>query len=132
MKDYEAAGKSRRLPADVDEAGLLSDLRDLITAARRRVASVANAIPSLLCWHVGRRFLRENLHEVRAAYGKRIATLSQQLTADFGDGFSSASPRQGAPRNGKRQTRGMEMVSEFSKRWCPRKPPGQVPELRTK
>jgi predicted nuclease of restriction endonuclease-like (RecB) superfamily len=78
--------------ADVDEAGLLADLRDLISAARRRVATVANATHSLLCWHVGRRLLRENLNEGRAAYGKRIlATLSQQLTAEFGDGFSYSS-----------------------------------------
>jgi DUF1016 N-terminal domain len=78
--------------ADVDEAGLLADLRDLISAARRRVATVANATHSRLCWHVGRRLLRENLHEGRAAYGKRIlATLSQQLTAEFGEGFSYSS-----------------------------------------
>ncbi len=36
--------------------------------------------------------MRENLHEGRAAYGKRIlATLSQELTAEFGDGFSYSS-----------------------------------------
>ena len=36
--------------------------------------------------------MRENLQEGRAAYGKRIlATVSQQLTAEFGDGFSYSS-----------------------------------------
>jgi predicted nuclease of restriction endonuclease-like (RecB) superfamily len=75
--------------AAVDEASLLSDLRDLIRTARQRVATVANSTHTLLCWHVGRRLLRENLHQGRAAYGKRIlATVSQELTAEFGDGFS--------------------------------------------
>lgn len=76
-------------PTVVDEASLLSDLRNLIQAARERVATLANSTQTMLCWYVGRRLLRENLQEGRAAYGKRIlATVSQQLTAEFGDGFS--------------------------------------------
>ena len=76
----------------VNEAALLADLRDLIAAARRRVAAAANAGHTLLCWHVGRRLMKENLQEGRAAYGKRIlATLSQELTNEFGDGFSYSS-----------------------------------------
>ena len=40
-------------------------------------------------WHVGRRLLKENLQGGRAAYGKRIlATVSQQLSAEFGGGYS--------------------------------------------
>jgi hypothetical protein len=75
--------------AEVDEAGLLADLRALITVARQRVATVANSTHAMLCWHVGRRLLRENLSEGRAAYGKRIlATVSQELTAEYGDGFT--------------------------------------------
>jgi hypothetical protein len=43
----------------------------------------------LLYWYVGRRLLRENLQGSRAAYGKRIlATVSQQLTAEYGEGFT--------------------------------------------
>jgi len=64
-------------------------LRNLIQSARQRVASVANATTTFLCWNVGRRLLRENLEAGRAAYGKRIlATVSQDLTAEFGTGFS--------------------------------------------
>ena len=75
--------------AAVDEASLLTDLRSLIQAARQRVATVANATQTMLYWHVGRRLLKENLLEGRAAYGKRIlATVSQGLAAEFGDGFS--------------------------------------------
>ena len=75
--------------AVVDEAILLADLRDLIKAARQRVARVANSTHTLLCWHVGRRLLRENLQDGRAAYRKRIVvTVSQQLTAELSEGFS--------------------------------------------
>lgn len=77
------------VPAAADEAELLSDLRSLIEAARQRVAAVANSATTVLCWNLGRRLLRENLQSGRAAYGKQIlATLSQQLTAEFGAGFS--------------------------------------------
>ncbi len=75
--------------AVVDEASLLTDLRSLIQAARQRVATVANATQTMLYWHVGRRLLKENLQDARAAYGKRIlATVSQELRAEFGDGFT--------------------------------------------
>jgi len=73
----------------VDEAGLLSDLRALIQSARQRVATVANSTFTMMYWHVGRRLLKENLQGGRAAYGKRIlATVSQQLSAEFGGGYS--------------------------------------------
>ncbi|MCX5785152.1 MAG: PDDEXK nuclease domain-containing protein [Elusimicrobia bacterium] len=76
-------------PAIIDEAGLLSDLRALIQSARQRVATVANSTQTLLYWHVGRRLLKENLQGARAAYGKRIlATVSQELRAEFGEGFT--------------------------------------------
>jgi hypothetical protein len=75
--------------AEVDERTLLADLRELINAARQRVATAANSTHTLLYWHVGQRLLRENLHESRAAYGKRIlATLSQELIAEYGAGFT--------------------------------------------
>jgi predicted nuclease of restriction endonuclease-like (RecB) superfamily len=76
-------------PALIDGATLLSDLRTLIQSARQRIATVANSTYTLLCWQVGRRLLRENLDQGRAAYGKQIlATVSQELTAEFGAGFS--------------------------------------------
>lgn len=78
-----------KTPALVDEATLLSDLRTLIQSARQRIATVANSTTTLLFWNVGRRLLKENLQQGRAAYGKQIlATVSQELTAEFGTGFS--------------------------------------------
>jgi predicted nuclease of restriction endonuclease-like (RecB) superfamily len=53
---------------------------------------VVNTTQTLLYWHVGRRLLKENLQDGRAAYGKRIlATVSQELRAEFGEGFSYSS-----------------------------------------
>lgn len=75
----------------VDEAALLTDLRELIQSARQRIATVANSTTTLLYWHLGRRLLTENLQDGRAAYGKRIlATVSRELTAEFGGGFGYA------------------------------------------
>ena len=79
------------MPAIVDEAALLTDLRELIQSARERIATVANSTTTLLYWHLGRRLLTENLQDGRAAYGKRIlATVSRELTAEFGGGFGYA------------------------------------------
>ena len=78
-----------KAPALIDEVNLLSDLRTLIQSARQRIATVANSTYTLLCWQVGHRLLRENLQAGRAAYGKQIlATVSQELTVEFGAGFS--------------------------------------------
>jgi len=68
---------------------LLADLRQLITQARPDVARQVNSALVLLYWRVGRRIRRDILKEKRAEYGERIvATLSQQLTQEFGPGWS--------------------------------------------
>ena len=78
-----------KAPGPIDEAALLGDLRTLVQSARQRIATVANSTYTLLCWRVGRRLLTANLQAGRAAYGKQIlATVSQELTAEFGAGFS--------------------------------------------
>ncbi len=76
-------------PVAVDAASLLSELRELIHSARQRIATVANAEQTLLYWRLGKRILTENLSGGRGEYGKRIlATLSQELVVEFGNGFS--------------------------------------------
>ncbi len=78
-----------KAPALIDETTLLSDLRTLIQSVRQRIATVANSTQTLLCWHVGRRLLHENLQGARAAYGKQIlVTVSRELTAEFGQAFT--------------------------------------------
>jgi predicted nuclease of restriction endonuclease-like (RecB) superfamily len=80
-----------KTPAVVDAVGLLSDLRRLIESARQRIATVAYSTQTLLCWHLGRRLVHENLQGGRAAYGKQIlVTVSRELTAEYGRGFSYA------------------------------------------
>lgn len=68
---------------------LLADVRQLITAARQRVASAVNAELTLLYWHIGQRISTELLQGQRAEYGKQVmAELARQLTAEFGRGWS--------------------------------------------
>jgi predicted nuclease of restriction endonuclease-like (RecB) superfamily len=89
-RSRELATVSATTPSD-DPTALLADLRLLIQSARQRIATVANATTTLLFWNVGRRLLLDNLQDGRAAYGKRIlATVSQELSAEFGAGFSYA------------------------------------------
>lgn len=82
---------SGRPTPQVNETALLEDLRSLILSARQRISVVANSTTTLLYWHLGQRLLKENLQNQRAAYGKQIlATVSRELSAEFGRGFSYA------------------------------------------
>ncbi len=73
----------------VNETELIADIRALITSARQRVAVAVNSTQTLLNWHIGRRLFQEDLEKTRAAYGKKIlSTVSQQLTEEYGRGFS--------------------------------------------
>ena len=68
---------------------MLTEIRQLIDSARQRVAMTVNAELTLLYWQIGRRIHAEVLQGQRAEYGKQIiATLAQQLTADYGKGWS--------------------------------------------
>ena len=68
---------------------LAADLRALIEATRLRVARTVNAELVMLYWQIGNRIRRDILGEVRADYGDQIvSTLSRQLTAEYGAGFS--------------------------------------------
>lgn len=67
---------------------LIAELKDLINQARNRVASTVNAELTMLYWQIGLRIRTEILNNERAEYGKQIvATVSQQLTEEFGKGF---------------------------------------------
>jgi hypothetical protein len=68
---------------------LLGDIREMIDAARQVVAAAVNAELSILYRNIGRRINTEVLYEKRAEYGKQIiGTLSNQLTAEYGKGWS--------------------------------------------
>jgi len=75
--------------AGANPTALVTDVRELILSARQTVARGVNAALVLLYWKIGQRIRTELLHEKRAEYGEEIvATVSQQLTAEFGNGFS--------------------------------------------
>lgn len=68
---------------------LLADVRQLIDSARQRVASTVNAELTQLYWQIGSRVNAELLKGQRAEYGKQVvAELAQQLTTEFGKGWS--------------------------------------------
>ena len=73
---------------------LLTEVRELILAARQTVARGVNAALVALHWQIGQRIRREVLGEKRAEYGGEIvATLSRQLTLEFGAGFAEKNLR---------------------------------------
>lgn len=75
-------------------AGLHAEVRQLIADARQQVHQAVNAALTLTHWRVGDRIRREVLREQRADYGDEIvATLSRQLEAEFGRGYSAKSLR---------------------------------------
>lgn len=75
-------------------AGVVSDVRSMIVETRKGVSRVVNAGMTLLYWRIGRRIQSEVLENERAEYGEEIvATLSRQLVAEFGNGFSEKSLR---------------------------------------
>jgi predicted nuclease of restriction endonuclease-like (RecB) superfamily len=90
---------ARRSPAKApeslpDSAVLLTDLRALIETARAGVAQAVYSAQVLLHWRVGQRIGSDILKHKRATYGDTIvATVSRQLTADYGRGFAEKSLR---------------------------------------
>jgi predicted nuclease of restriction endonuclease-like (RecB) superfamily len=77
------------LPAEI-----LRDVRQLITDARRQTAVAVNMGLTVLYWRIGKRLSMEVLRNERAAYGEQIvATLSRELVAEFGRGYTEKSLR---------------------------------------
>lgn len=73
---------------------LVSDIRQLIDRSRTQLATTVNSALTMLYWHIGQRIQSEVLQGQRAEYGEQIvATLAQQLEADYGRGFSSKNLR---------------------------------------
>ena len=88
MHPYMTQGHSS-VPLISSPQPLLADVRQLITAARQRVASAVNTELTLLYWHIGQRISMALLQGQRAEYGKQVmAELARQLTAEFGRGWS--------------------------------------------
>ena len=72
-----------------NNTNIIVEIKQLIEQARQQVAVAVNSEISLLYWHIGKRIHSDILNHKRAEYGKQIiATLSQQLTLEFGRGWS--------------------------------------------
>lgn len=68
---------------------LVRDVRQMIDDARASVAVAVNAGLTMLYWRIGHRINQDILKDSRAQYGQAIlATLSQELTQQYGGGFS--------------------------------------------
>jgi hypothetical protein len=81
-------------PENATEAKLLADLCELIESARMGIAQAVNSGQVFLYWRVGERVFTDVLRSKRATYGEEIvATVSRQLTADYGRGFAEKSLR---------------------------------------
>ena len=86
--------KAAAKPARPAATGLLAEVRGLILAAREQVARAVDSGLVTLYWHIGRRVHQDILKEKRAEYGAEIvATLSRQLEAEFGRGFTEKNIR---------------------------------------
>jgi len=73
---------------------LIADIRKLIETARQHVAVTVNAGLTILYWQIGNRICQDILKQKRAEYGKEIvATLSRQLTNDYGNNFNEKNLR---------------------------------------
>jgi hypothetical protein len=84
-----AAAREANSPPAPPADRLLSDIRGLIEQARQQVARAVNSAMVALYWHVGPRIRADILGGERAEYGEQIvSTLSQQLTREFGRGYS--------------------------------------------
>ena len=92
MAEKPRADGTTTLPAP--NPALVTELRQLIDAARQRAATAVNAELTRLYWQVGERIHRDILGSQRAGYGEAIIpTLSKQLTVDYGRGFSAKNLR---------------------------------------
>ncbi len=73
---------------------LLGDIKALIEEGRRQTALAVNMGLTLLYWRVGQRIHTELLGSERAAYGSQlVATVSGQLTQEYGRGFTEKNLR---------------------------------------
>jgi len=68
---------------------LVEELKSLIATTKEKVTLSVNVSLTLMYWHVGFKINEDILKNSRAEYGKEIISLiSQQLTKDFGRGYS--------------------------------------------
>lgn len=89
MKKQRSVQKSKVAKPPAVKGYLLEELRVMIEQARQSVATAINIHLTILYWRMGCRIRSEIFREKRAEYGEEIvATLSHQLTMEYGQGFT--------------------------------------------
>ena len=80
------------IPSNDNLAPLIAEVRSLIQSARNAAASTINTLQVMTNYEIGRRIVEhEQQGEKRAGYGSRlIKAVSEQLTKEFGRGFSTS------------------------------------------
>ena len=81
-----APAASELLPSAVET---FARIRDILTRARHQALQSVNAVMLQAYWEIGKEIVEEEQRgKARAEYGTRlIATLAEQLTAEFGAGY---------------------------------------------
>jgi len=88
MSDAKPFDRENKADMKGITTNLIVEIRQLIEQSRQKVAKAVNSEISMLYWHIGKRINSDILNNKRAKYGKQIvATLSQQLTQEYGRGW---------------------------------------------
>jgi predicted nuclease of restriction endonuclease-like (RecB) superfamily len=73
---------------------LVSELKQIIVAAKQQAQITVNTQLTLLYWQIGEKIQNHTLNNARADYGKQvIKQLASELTQEFGKGFNEKSLR---------------------------------------
>jgi predicted nuclease of restriction endonuclease-like (RecB) superfamily len=73
---------------------LVSELKQIIVAAKQQAQITVNSQLTLLYWQIGEKIQNHTLNNARADYGKQvIKQLASELTQEFGKGFNEKSLR---------------------------------------
>ncbi len=80
---------------DKNNPDFINDIKDILSQGRQGAYRAINFAMVQAYWLVGKRIIDQEQHgKKRAEYGKQIiATLSKELTAEFGKGFSERNIR---------------------------------------
>lgn len=89
MRKEKPIDPKKQAVANDHVSELFGHIANLIHDSRQRVAIAVNAELTMLYWNIGKHIKTHILQDQKAGYGEQIiATLSHQLTTDFGKGWS--------------------------------------------
>ena len=81
--------KNEGLQDDIKSEEIYHSIRNYVIDAQRQIYSAVNEAMVIAYWNIGKTIYEVCGKNERAAYGKKIiAYISEQLTAEFGKGFS--------------------------------------------